>query len=68
MSLIKAHAKDFTKSKDLLLSTLEQYSDSNHGILIQLINSEICLLSNDIKQAIEILKNIEKNDPSYYIA
>jgi len=44
------------------------YADSEFKNIIILANCEINILSNDIKTAIDILKNVEPNDTCFEIA
>lgn len=44
------------------------YSDSSYRNLLILANCEISILNNDVKTAIDILKNVEPFDSCYEIA
>ena len=68
LAILYAKSGDHSKSKELIQDIIMNYCDSNYNNLIILANCEINLLNNDVKTAIEILKNVEKDQESYEIA
>lgn len=68
LSILYSKSNDHSKSKDLIQQIIMTHCDTKYNNLIILANSEINLLNNDVKTAIEILKNVEQQEESYEIA
>ncbi len=68
LAIVYAKSGDGSAAKELIQETIIENADGKHKDLLILANCEINILNNDIKTAVEILKNVEVQDSSYEIA
>lgn len=50
------------------MTLISEYSSSNYSIIVSLTSSEFYLMLGEVKQAMDILKNIDKGNKYFAIA
>lgn len=54
-----------SEGRALLQEVIGAYAGGRYSILIALASSEIALSGNDVKTALDVLRNVESEDPYY---
>ena len=68
LAVTYAIQNNFSQAKEIIHECIVDFVDSPHRNLLVLANCEINILNNDVKTAIDILKNVPAEDPCYEVA
>ena len=68
LAILYTKRMDFTKANEIIQKLIIEHCSGNYTDLIVLANSEVKLLQGDVKNAVGILQNVDKNSPAFSAA